>query len=114
MSLSAAARVGLFGAIAYMFTVGGILMTTRNRIIKESEGGDDGPLWRSATGGGRIGIGMSVSFLVIVAGALAAGLEFLPGPRHAWYAATIVLLMAHATAELGFFVVQTTRHRNSE
>lgn len=112
MKLSAIARVGLFVAVAYMFAVGGILMAARNRIVKEI--GSDGPLWQSATGGGRIGFGMSLSFLVIVAAALAAGFGLIPGPTLAWYAATIVLLMAHATAELGFFVVQTTRHRNSE
>lgn len=111
MKLSAIASVGLFGAIAYMFTVGGILMAARNRIVRD--GGSDGPLWRSATGGGRIGLCMSLSFLVIAASALAAALGFLPGPKHAWYSATITLLMAHATAELGFFVVQTARHSNS-
>jgi hypothetical protein len=112
VKLSSVARVGLFTAIAYMFAVGWILTSARNQIAKESEG--DNALWRSATGGGRVGFGMSLSFLVIVAGAFAAGLGFLPGPQHAWYAVTIVLLMAHATAELGFFVMQTTRRDNSE
>ena len=112
MNLSAIARVGLFGAIVYMFTVGGILMATRNRIAREVGNGD--PLWRSATGGGGVGLGMLLSFLVIVVGSLAAGLGLLPGPKHAWYAATIVLLMAHATAELGFFVVRTARHPDLE
>lgn len=111
MKLSAIAGVGLFCAIAYMLTVGSILMAARNRIVRDNGGAD--PLWRSATGGGRIGLGMSLSFLLIAATGLAAALGFLPGPKHAWYAAMIVLLMAHATAELGLFVVQTTRHRNS-
>jgi len=112
MTLPAIAKVGLFAAIVYMFAVGVILMSARKRIVKV--GGNDGPLWQSATGGGRVGLGMSLSFFVIVAGALAAGLGFLPGPTHAWYAATIVLLMVHATAELGIFVVKTIRHPGSE
>ena len=34
-------------------------------------------------------------------------------PQHAWYAISIVLLMAHAIAEMGVFIVRTTRHSNS-
>jgi hypothetical protein len=110
MKLSAAAQIGLFSTPAYILAVGGILGYTRNRIVRE---GDwlSRPVWRSAIGPGRIGIAMSLSALVIVIGALAAGLGLLPGPQHAWFAATIVLLMAHAIAEMGVFVVGTTRPR---
>jgi hypothetical protein len=111
MSLSAAAQVGLFSTPAYMFAVGTTLGYARKRIVAE-EDGQSRPLWRSAIGPGRVGIGMSLSALVIVTGALAAGLGLLPGPNHAWYAAAIVLLMAHAVAEMGVFVVNGTRQSN--
>ncbi len=113
MPLSAAARIGLFSTPAYMFAVGSILGYTRMRIVREGDG-PSRPLWRSAIGPGRIGIGMSLSACVIITGALAAGLGFLPGPPQAWFAATIVLLMAHAIAEMGVFVVRTTRQSDSE
>lgn len=103
MTVSAAAQIGLFSLIAYMTVVAGILTYAENRIVRESGGRIQS----------RLNLGMSLLFLVIVAGALAAGLGLLPGPRHAWYAATILLLMVHATAELGVFVVRTTRQSNS-
>jgi len=113
MKLSAAAQIGLFSAPVYMFAVGGILGYTRNRIVREGDW-QSRPVWRSAIGPGWMGIAMAISAFVIITGALAAGLGLLPGPKHAWYAATIVLLMAHATAEMGVFVVLTTRQGNSE
>ena len=113
MKLSAAAQIGLFSTPAYMFVVGGILGYTRNRIVREGDW-QSRPVWRSAIGPGWMGIAMSLSAFVIVTGALAAGLGLFPGPQHAWFAATIVLLMVHAIAEMGIFVVRTTRQSNSE
>ena len=113
MKLSAAAQIGLFSTPAYMFVVGGILGYTRNRIVREGDW-QSRPVWRSAIGPGWMGIAMSLSAFVIVIGALAAGLGLFPGPQHAWFAATIVLLMVHAIAEMGIFVVRTTRQSNSE
>jgi hypothetical protein len=113
MKLSAAAQIGLLSTPAYMFTAGGILGYARNRIVREGDW-QSRPLWRSAIGPGRIGIGMSLSALVIVTGALAAGLRLLPGPPHAWFAATIVLLMLHAIAEMGVFVLRTARQGSLE
>jgi hypothetical protein len=113
MKLSAAAQIGLLVTSAYMFAAGGILGYARNRIVREGDW-QSRPLWRSAIGPGRIGIGMSLSAFVIVTGALAAGLGLLPGPQHAWFAATIVLLMLHAIAEMGVFVVLTTRQSSLE
>ena len=108
MKLSAAARIGLFAAVVYMFGLSTILTYARRRSSR-------GAGWRSAAiGPGSIGLWMSISFLVIVASALAAGLGLFPGPMHAWYAAAIVLLMAHATAELGVFVVQSTSQTGAE
>jgi len=97
--IAVAARVGLFAAAAYMMTMGCILTFLRARLA------------RSGIGGVRrnMSIVMSVVFLTIVGIALAAGIGVLPGPMHAWYAATIVFLMAHATAELGILVVQSMR-----
>jgi hypothetical protein len=99
ITMSAAAQIGLFCAVAYMFVVGAVLTYARIRISEEGQGS-----LRSSTS-----VGMSVLWLVIVTAALAAGFGLLPGALHAWYAATIVLLMVHATAELGIFVVQTIR-----
>ena len=112
MKLSSASRVGLFGTPVYMFAAGSILGYARGRIASD-EGKPPAGVWRSAIGSGRLGTGMSLSALVIVTGALAAGSGLLPGPRHAWYAVSIMLLMAHAIAEMGVFIVRTTRHSNS-
>jgi hypothetical protein len=113
MKLSAAAQIGLFSTPAYMFAVGGILGYTRYRIVREGQW-KSRPVWISAIGPGRMGVGMSLSAFVIGVAAIAAGRGLLPGPHHAWYAATIVLLMAHAIAEMGVFVARTTQQSSSE
>jgi hypothetical protein len=106
--LASSARIGLLCAIAYMAVTSIILMRARYLV----SGDDSGPVrvsasqvmeqmpWKNP---------MSASFFTIVGVAAAAARGWLPGPQHAWYAATIVLLMAHATAELGIFVVRTAR-----
>jgi len=99
MDITAAAQVGLFSTTSYMIVVGAVLTYTEFRIIRAG----DGQLKS------RTNIWSSTLFVVIVAGALQAGLGNLPGPPRAWYAAVIVLLMVHATAEMGVFVVRTTR-----
>lgn len=99
IDLSAAAQVGLFCEVAYMFLIGGVLTYGRIRINKEGQGNLRGSM----------SVGMSALWLAIVTAALAAGFGLLPGALHAWYAATIVLLMVHATAELGIFVIRTIR-----
>ena len=104
MEVPAVARVGLFSLAAYMILVGSFLTYVESRIIRESAG-------RIKS---RLNLGMSLVFLVIVSGAIAAGRGSLPGPQHAWFAVTIVLLMMHATAELGVFVVRTTRRSNPD
>ena len=95
--LANAARLGLFGAVTYMLVIGGVLTYARLQI--------------EAKGGGHLQFSpaLSLLYLLIVVGALAAGLGLLPGPAHAWFIVTIMLLMAHATAELGLFVIQTVR-----
>ena len=100
IDLATSARVGLFSTAAYMLLVGVILTIVRRRI--ESAGG----------GAAGLSIALSILFGVIVIGALAAGSGLLPGPAHGWFAATIALLMAHATAELGLLVISVVR--NSE
>ena len=76
----------------------------------------DPELCVAQSGGGEVAtrprVLMGVSFLAITLIALTAGLEVLPGAPHAWLAATIVLLLAHATADLGVVVVQSTRRTN--
>lgn len=97
VDLAQAARAGLLGAVTYMLVVGSVLTYVRVRI--ESRGGDRI----------RLNLGVSLLYIVIVVGALCAGLGLLPGPVHAWFLATIVLLMAHAIAELGLFVIQSVQ-----
>ncbi len=97
LDLASSARIGLYVLSAYMLLVGTGLMVVRWRI--------------DAAGGGAMGINPALSafFALIVLGALAAGSGLLPGPFHGWLAASIALLMAHATAELGLLVVGTVR-----
>jgi len=97
IGLAVASRVGLLVLAGYMLLVGVFLTYARRRVA--SAGG----------GAARLSLGFSVSFVLIVAGAIAAGLGLIPGPSHGWYAAAIVLLMAHATAELGFLVIIVVR-----
>lgn len=113
LTISAVGRIGLFSTSAYIFIVGGSLGYIRNRTVQEGDW-QSRAVWRSATGPGRVGIGMSVSAFVIIIGAILAGLGVFPGPQQAWYAAAIVLLMAHATAEMGVFVAETTRTDESD
>jgi hypothetical protein len=113
MKLSAAARIGLFITPVYMLGVGGILGYTRNKIVGKGHSLSR-PVWRSAIGPGTMGVGMSISGFVIVLSAIAARREIFSGPLQAWYATIIVLLMAHAIAEMGVFVVRTTRQISSE
>jgi hypothetical protein len=104
MEVTAVAQVGLFSLAAYMIFVGSFLTYVETRIIRESGG-------RIKS---RLNLVMSLLFLVIVSGAIVAGRGLLPGPPHAWFAVMIVLLMMHATAELGVFVVRTTRQSKSD
>ncbi len=113
MKLSAAARIGLFITPVYMLGVGGILGYMRNRIVGKGDSLSR-PVWRSAVGPGKMGVGMAISAFVIVLSAIAARLGIFSGPLQAWYATIIVLLMAHAIAEMGVFVVSTTRQISSE
>jgi hypothetical protein len=113
MKLSAAARIGLFITPVYMLGVGCILGYMRNRIVGKGDSLSR-PVWRSAVGPGKMGVGMAISAFVIVLSAIAAGLAIFSGPLQAWYATIIVLLMAHAIAEMGVFVVSTTRQISSE
>ena len=103
MQVSRVAQIGLFTQVVYMIVVGIVLTVVDIRIVR---------------GGGhrekvRLNFGMSFLFMVIVLTAILAGLGVLPGAQHAWLATTIVFLMMHATAELGVFVVRTTRQSNS-
>lgn len=104
IKMSAAAQIGLFCVVAYMFVVGITLTYVRTKIDKEGGGSVQG----------NMSFGLSALWLVIVTAALAAGFGLLPGALHAWYAAAIVLLMVHATAELGIFVAKTIRQPQVE
>ena len=97
-----ASQIGLFSAIIYLLAAAGILTTAQAKVARQM--GETVPL--------RPRLIMGASFFLITSLAFAAGIGWLPGPRHAWYAATIVLLMMHATADLGVFVLNTLR-RNS-
>jgi len=104
ITLDAATQIGLFSAIVYLYAAAGFLTVTQARVAKRM--GETVPT--------KPRLIMGISFLIITSVAFAAGFGWLPGPRHAWYAATIVLLMMHATADLGVFVVQTTRRQRPE
>jgi hypothetical protein len=97
--LATASQVGLFSAIVYMCAVGVLLTRVQTRVLKEGGG--------SVNTRSKLLMGLSFGSIVLIA--FTAGIGVLPGPQHAWFAATIVFLMAHATADLGVFVVQTTR-----
>ena len=97
--LATASRIGLFSTAAYLLSVGMILTLVRRKIA--SAGG----------GTASVSVGLSLLFGLIVLGSLAAGSGLVPGPASGWFAAVIVLLMAHATAELGLLVTQVVRHR---
>lgn len=113
LALAAAARIGLFSALGYISIVGVGLGYTRKKIISHKDG-KSRSFAGSLFGTGNVGLGMSLSMFVVVTVALTAGLRWLPGPQHGWYATTIVLLMAHAIAEMGVFIVLGTRQDPSE
>ncbi len=100
--LSESSRVGLIAIAFYMLFVAAMLMYARRKI--------------ALSGGGeiRVNLGMSVLFMVIFVGALTAGFGWTPGPPHAWFATIIVLLMAHATAELGLLVIGMVRETKGQ
>ncbi len=99
-TLTRSSQFGLFGLAAYMLLVGGTLTYARSKIT-QSEGSI-----------GRMSIGVTTLFVVIVLGALAAGSGLLPGPTHGWFAVAITLLMVHATAELGLLVINVVRQND--
>lgn len=99
LTLAEAAQHGLFLQFAYMFAVAGGLTYARARLA-----GDGIREVRR-----RVSVGMTLVFIGIVSCALLAGLGLLPGQSRAWYATTIVFLLAHATGELGILVVQSMR-----
>ena len=90
------ARIGLFSAVGFMVLVGTGLTMLRMRA-------------GSAAGDRPFNVWMHLSFLFVVAVASVGAWRWLPGPAAAWYAATIVLLLVHATAELALFVYQSVR-----
>ena len=96
--LATSARIGLYSLSAYMLLAGTALVFVRWRI--------------ESAGGGAMGLNPALTalYVLIVFGSLAAGTGLLPGSLHGWLAATIALLMAHATAELGLLVVSTVRN----
>ena len=106
--LGDASRIGLLALPIYMLGVGGVLGYVRRSLARDAES-QSLPLWKTATGPGKVGKAMSASSLSIVAICLLAGFELLPGPTHAWYAVAIVFLMAHAVAEMGAFVLLSER-----
>ncbi len=97
----AVSRAGLFGLVAYMMIVAAVLTRAQARAAQET--GESLPK--------RPRLVMGVSFCLITLLALGAAFNLLPGALQAWYAAAIVMLLGHATADLGVFVVQTTRRR---
>jgi len=102
IQIDRSAQIGLFSTIIYMLAAAGILTTAQAKVARQM--GETVPT--------RPRLVMGASFFLITSIAFAAGIGWLPGPRHAWYAATIVLLMMHATADLGVFVINTIRRND--
>lgn len=104
LSVAAAAQVGLFSLIGFIFIAGGLLTTIQLRIVKET----------GETIGNKTRTMMGFLFLGLVVVSFTAGLNVLPGPIHAWYALTIVILMAGAIQNLLDFVVRSVRSRHND
>ena len=85
--------------MAYVICVGFVLTRAQNRAVRE--GGSAPPLLP------RIVMTAFVAVFLVVS-LLAAG-GVLGGSLKAWYAVAIVALLAIATADLGIFVVHSTR-----
>jgi membrane protease YdiL (CAAX protease family) len=113
LELPAAARIGLFSALGYIFIVAVALGFTRKKTIPRKDG-KSRSFAGSLVGPGGVGLAMSLSAFTVVTVALTASLGWLPGPSQGWYATTIVLLMAHAIAEMGIFILLGTRQNASE
>lgn len=108
LELANASGVGLIALPIYMFSLGALLGYIRRRLEPEEQELARTPFWRSAMGPGGVGVAMTISAFSIAAICVLAALNLLPGATHAWYAAAIVLLMAHAVAEMGTFVLRST------
>ena len=108
LGLANASGVGLIALPSYMFGVGALLGYIRRRLDSEERESSGTPFWRSAMGPGGVGVAMTMSAFSIASICVLAALNLLPGASHAWYAVAIVLLMAHAVAEMGIFVLRST------
>jgi hypothetical protein len=99
IDIARSARIGLIATLVYIGLVGGLLTRAQNRATRER--GQSPPLLPRVV--------MSAIVFALVTLAILAAAGVLPGPLHAWYAVTIVALLALATGDLGIFVVHSTR-----
>lgn len=106
VDVASASRVSLMALPTYMIGVGALLGYIRRSLYSEPEAARE-PFWRSAMGPGAVGVAMTVSALSITALCVLAATSLLPGASHAWLALAIVLMMAHAVAEMGIFVLRS-------
>ncbi len=94
-----AARLGLYATVLYIIVTGSVLTRIQTRTITRH--GVTLPFLP------RLLMTMLIVTTAVIA--LLAGISVLPGAPHAWLGLAIVLLLVAATADLGIFVVQTTR-----
>jgi hypothetical protein len=99
-----AARAGLIAIIVYVSIVGGLL--TRAQTVASRRESRVLPLKPRLT--------MTLLVMAMMVTALLSSFDLLGGPVHAWYAFCIILLLVIATADLGIFVVESTRERSRQ
>ena len=98
-SLANASRTGLFCWVVFVVVAAGVLTRVQYRVARA---GGERPGGRARTVMAVLTAGMTIL-------CLAAGFDLLAGPVHAWYASSVTFLLVLATANLGEFVVHSTR-----
>ena len=104
IALHQSSRIGFITAIFYISILGGLLSRAQNAASRRE--GVSPPL--------RPRIVMTILVFSILAISLLSAVGFMPGPLQAWYALVIVSLLFVATADLGIFVVHSTRSADTD
>ncbi|MEM9622090.1 MAG: hypothetical protein AAF993_10605 [Pseudomonadota bacterium] len=103
IALQLASQVGLITTVVYIILVGGTLTRVQQTISRQ----DDTRLARVPR------LIMTVLVVSNITMAILAAAQLVPGPIHAWLATAVIALLIIATADLGLFVVQSTREQTA-